>query len=133
MSTARSFGTRPAACHLPLPARLLHALLPRLRGTQPSRQAPSRGTQLWRHASFPLRLHPTANPANPQTPNPTHPHPTHTPPPGRQDIVYTKLECVGRGGSSKVYKVMAPNRKIFALKRIRLQVRVCARVHLGWG
>lgn len=39
-----------------------------------------------------------------------------------QDIVYTKLECVGRGGSSKVYKVMAPNRKIFALKRIRLQV-----------
>lgn len=36
--------------------------------------------------------------------------------------MYTKLECVGRGGSSKVYKVMAPNRKIFALKRIRLQV-----------
>ncbi len=46
-------------------------------------------------------------------------------PPHLQDIVYTKLECVGRGGSSKVYKVMAPNRKIFALKRIRLQV--------GWG
>ncbi|PRW45719.1 hypothetical protein C2E21_5938 [Chlorella sorokiniana] len=40
-----------------------------------------------------------------------------------KDIVYTKLECVGRGGSSKVYKVMAPNRKIFALKRIRLQGR----------
>ena len=40
-----------------------------------------------------------------------------------QDIAYTKLECVGRGGSSKVYKVMAPNRKIFALKRIRLTVR----------
>ena len=40
-----------------------------------------------------------------------------------RDITYTKLECVGRGGSSKVYKVMAPNRKIFALKRIRLQVR----------
>lgn len=39
-----------------------------------------------------------------------------------RDICYTKLECVGRGGSSKVYKVMAPNRKIFALKRIRLQV-----------
>lgn len=35
-------------------------------------------------------------------------------------ITYTKLECVGRGGSSKVYKVMAPNKKIFALKRIRL-------------
>lgn len=40
-----------------------------------------------------------------------------------KDISYTKLECVGRGGSSKVYKVMAPNRKIFALKRIRLQGR----------
>ncbi|RMZ52746.1 hypothetical protein APUTEX25_000865 [Auxenochlorella protothecoides] len=38
-------------------------------------------------------------------------------------ISYTKLECVGRGGSSKVYKVMAPNRKIFALKRIRLTGR----------
>lgn len=38
-------------------------------------------------------------------------------------ITYTKLECVGRGGSSKVYKVMAPNRKIFALKRIRLAGR----------
>lgn len=40
-----------------------------------------------------------------------------------KDITYTKLECVGRGGSSKVYKVMAPNRKIFALKRIRLPGR----------
>ena len=38
-------------------------------------------------------------------------------------ITYTKLECVGRGGSSKVYKVMAPNRKIFAMKRIRLNGR----------
>ncbi|KAK2075783.1 hypothetical protein QBZ16_001524 [Prototheca wickerhamii] len=38
-------------------------------------------------------------------------------------ITYTKLECVGRGGSSKVFKVMAPNRKIFALKRIRLTGR----------
>lgn len=40
-----------------------------------------------------------------------------------RDITYTKLECVGRGGSSKVYKVMAPNKKIFALKRIRLNGR----------
>jgi serine/threonine-protein kinase TTK/MPS1 len=38
-------------------------------------------------------------------------------------IMYTKLECVGKGGSSKVYKVMAPNRKIFALKRIRFSGR----------
>ena len=36
---------------------------------------------------------------------------------------YAKLECVGRGGSSKVYKVMAPSRKIYALKRIRLTGR----------
>jgi serine/threonine-protein kinase TTK/MPS1 len=40
-----------------------------------------------------------------------------------RDICYTKLECVGQGGSSKVYKVMAPNHKIFALKRIRLAGR----------
>lgn len=40
-----------------------------------------------------------------------------------RDIRYTKLECVGKGGSSKVYKVMAPNKKIFALKRIRLNGR----------
>jgi len=36
---------------------------------------------------------------------------------------YAKLECVGRGGSSKVFKVMAPSRKIYALKRIRLAGR----------
>ena len=33
---------------------------------------------------------------------------------------YTKLECVGRGGSSKVYKVMASSRKVYALKKIKL-------------
>lgn len=38
-------------------------------------------------------------------------------------IRYQKLELVGKGGSSKVFKVMAPNRKIFALKRIKLQGR----------
>ena len=36
---------------------------------------------------------------------------------------YAKLECVGRGGSSKVFKVMSPSRKIYALKRIRLAGR----------
>ena len=36
---------------------------------------------------------------------------------------YVKLECVGKGGSSKVFKVMAPNKKIYALKRIRLSGR----------
>eukprot|EP00854_Cymbomonas_tetramitiformis_P016276 gene16276-19315_t len=35
-------------------------------------------------------------------------------------VRYTKLECIGQGGSSKVFKVMAPNKKIYALKRIRL-------------
>ncbi|ORX93260.1 Pkinase-domain-containing protein [Basidiobolus meristosporus CBS 931.73] len=31
---------------------------------------------------------------------------------------FTRLEIIGRGGSSKVYKVMAPNNKIYALKRV---------------
>lgn len=31
---------------------------------------------------------------------------------------YTKLDQIGKGGSSKVYRVMAPNGKIFALKRV---------------
>ncbi|KAK3240555.1 hypothetical protein CYMTET_49611 [Cymbomonas tetramitiformis] len=38
-------------------------------------------------------------------------------------VRYTKLECIGQGGSSKVFKVMAPNKKIYALKRIRLTGR----------
>eukprot|EP00898_Chlorokybus_atmophyticus_P003937 jgi/Chlat1/4544/Chrsp29S04592 len=38
-------------------------------------------------------------------------------------VRYTKLECVGKGGSSKVFKVIAPNRKIYAVKRIRLNGR----------
>eukprot|EP00899_Mesostigma_viride_P027221 jgi/Mesvir1/7684/Mv11654-RA.1 len=36
---------------------------------------------------------------------------------------YTKLDCVGRGGSSKVFKVIAPSKKIYALKRIALTGR----------
>jgi len=35
-------------------------------------------------------------------------------------VRYTKLECVGQGGSSKVFKVMTADHKMFALKRIRL-------------
>lgn len=35
-------------------------------------------------------------------------------------VKYTKLECVGQGGTCKVYKVVSPKRKILALKRIRL-------------
>ncbi|KAK9712425.1 Dual-specificity kinase, spindle pole body (SPB) duplication and spindle checkpoint function [Basidiobolus ranarum] len=31
---------------------------------------------------------------------------------------FTRLEIIGRGGSSKVYKVMAPNNKIYALKKV---------------
>ena len=36
---------------------------------------------------------------------------------------YEKLDCVGRGGSCKVYKVMAPDKKIRALKKIRVDHR----------
>ena len=53
------------------------------------------------------------------------------PPPGgrvREDdsfvhvkgVRYTKLECVGQGGTCKVFKVMAPTRRVLAVKRIRL-------------
>lgn len=35
--------------------------------------------------------------------------------------MFTRLDCVGRGGSSKVYRVMAENFKIFALKRVTLE------------
>ncbi|KAF3897716.1 Dual-specificity kinase, spindle pole body (SPB) duplication and spindle checkpoint function [Trichophyton interdigitale] len=34
---------------------------------------------------------------------------------------YTRLDCIGRGGSSRVYRVMAENCKIFALKRVNLE------------
>ncbi|XWW93059.1 hypothetical protein V2A60_000987 [Cordyceps javanica] len=35
--------------------------------------------------------------------------------------VYTRLECVGRGGSGKVYRVMAENGTMMALKRVSLE------------
>jgi serine/threonine-protein kinase TTK/MPS1 len=34
--------------------------------------------------------------------------------------VFTRLDCIGRGGSSRVYRVMAENSKFFALKRVSL-------------
>jgi serine/threonine-protein kinase TTK/MPS1 len=34
---------------------------------------------------------------------------------------YKRLDCVGRGGSSRVYRIMAENYKIFALKRVALE------------
>lgn len=34
---------------------------------------------------------------------------------------YTRLEIIGRGGSSKVWRVMAENGKIYALKRVSLE------------
>lgn len=34
---------------------------------------------------------------------------------------YTRLECLGRGGSAKVYRVTAENGKMFALKRVSLE------------
>ena len=79
----------------------------------------------------------SAAPAGPQPPAPLAPPPPPAAPSASNNrkiveneqmvivrgIQYTKLECVGKGGSSKVYKVMAPNKKIFALKRIRLNGR----------
>jgi serine/threonine-protein kinase TTK/MPS1 len=35
--------------------------------------------------------------------------------------VYTRIECVGRGGSSKVYRVSAENGRMFALKRVSIE------------
>ena len=35
-------------------------------------------------------------------------------------VTYQKLDLVGKGGSSKVFKVVAPNRKILALKRVEV-------------
>ncbi|KAI9831887.1 MAG: hypothetical protein M1819_004609 [Sarea resinae] len=34
---------------------------------------------------------------------------------------FTRLDCIGRGGSSRVYRVMAENYKIFALKKVTLE------------
>jgi serine/threonine-protein kinase TTK/MPS1 len=34
---------------------------------------------------------------------------------------FTRLDCIGRGGSSRVYRVMAENYKIFAMKRVNLE------------
>lgn len=34
---------------------------------------------------------------------------------------FTRMDCIGRGGSSKVYRVMAENYKVFALKRVALE------------
>jgi len=38
-------------------------------------------------------------------------------------VKYLKLECVGQGGTCKVYKVLCPKRKTYALKRIKLAGR----------
>lgn len=35
--------------------------------------------------------------------------------------IFTRMDCIGRGGSSKVYRVMAENYKVFALKRVSLE------------
>ena len=36
-------------------------------------------------------------------------------------VAYVKLELLGRGGSSKVFKVLAPNGKLFAVKKVGLR------------
>jgi serine/threonine protein kinase len=35
--------------------------------------------------------------------------------------VYTRLDCLGRGGSGKVYRVAAENGKMYALKRVSVE------------
>ncbi|KAI9798441.1 MAG: Dual-specificity kinase, spindle pole body (SPB) duplication and spindle checkpoint function [Piccolia ochrophora] len=35
--------------------------------------------------------------------------------------IFTRLDCIGRGGSSRVYRVFAENYNIFALKKVALQ------------
>ena len=35
--------------------------------------------------------------------------------------LFTRMECIGRGGSGRVYRVMAENFKLFALKRVSLE------------
>jgi serine/threonine-protein kinase TTK/MPS1 len=37
------------------------------------------------------------------------------------DRVYTRIECVGRGGSGKVYRVSAENGSMYALKRVSIE------------
>ncbi|KAG8936409.1 Dual-specificity kinase, spindle pole body (SPB) duplication and spindle checkpoint function [Tulasnella sp. 418] len=34
---------------------------------------------------------------------------------------YQRLECIGRGGSSRVYKVVSPDNAIYAIKRVSLE------------
>lgn len=34
---------------------------------------------------------------------------------------YRRLDCIGRGGSSRVFRIMAENYRIFALKRVNLE------------
>jgi serine/threonine-protein kinase TTK/MPS1 len=35
--------------------------------------------------------------------------------------MFTRMDCIGRGGSCRVYQVMAENFKLFALKRVSMQ------------
>lgn len=35
--------------------------------------------------------------------------------------IFARLDCIGRGGSSRVYRVMAENSKFFALKKVSLE------------
>jgi serine/threonine-protein kinase TTK/MPS1 len=37
------------------------------------------------------------------------------------NVPYTRIDCLGRGGSGKVYKVAAENGKMYALKRVSLE------------
>ncbi|KAJ3024279.1 hypothetical protein HKX48_003104 [Thoreauomyces humboldtii] len=36
-------------------------------------------------------------------------------------VLYKKLELIGRGGSSKVYKIMSADKKVYAMKKVKLK------------
>ena len=93
------------------------------------RSTPSQATELAGPARRPVPA-PVVQSAGERKPVPTTSTPQTAPGPApKRDsgdtivvngVHYTKLECVGRGGSSKVYKVMASSRKVYALKKIKL-------------
>jgi serine/threonine-protein kinase TTK/MPS1 len=46
------------------------------------------------------------------------------------DKVYRKIELIGRGASSKVYKVISEEGRIYALKKVKLDDQVGVAKHV---
>eukprot|EP00850_Spirogloea_muscicola_P007128 SM000035S13108 [mRNA] locus=s35:454546:458080:- [translate_table: standard] len=100
----------------------------------PSRQqteAPSSAGHLGKAAAEPLKRVQASNQQPPALPPAAAPPRSNPKPALREDdntlvvngTAYQKLSVIGKGGSSKVYKVVAPSRDVYALKRIRLAGR----------